>query len=119
MLGSGQSTLNIQFLMVCLSQVLQELFPVEFTVELVYLWYFDGQFLQITLGKTAHYKQFLQVAFFFFFCKFQNHIDRLFFRVADETAGIDYRYLPFRVFCIMSYAVSCFFQLTHQLLRVY
>ena len=94
-----------------IAQIIDKKYALKFMPKLAGQKIYTGRILAVGIGYWKESKKHS--------CKFQNHIDRLFFRVTDETAGVDYRYLPFRIFCIMSYAVSCFFQLTHQLLRVY
>ena len=119
MLGSGQCTLYVQFLMVCLTQILQQLFPIELAVKLIHLRNLNRQFLQVTFRKTTHDIEFLQFAFFLGLCKFKNHIDGLLFCIADETAGINYGNLSFRTLGIMRHMKTRFLQLAHQMLRVH
>ena len=119
MLGSGQCTLYVQFLMVCLTQILQQLFPIELAVKLIHLRNLNRQFLQVTFRKATHDIEFLQFAFFLSLRKFKNHIDRLLFCIADETAGINYGNLSFRTLGIMRYMKARFLQLAHQMLRVH
>jgi len=119
MLGSGQCTLYMQFIMVYLTQVLQQLFPIELTIKFIHLRNFNCQFLQITFRKATHDIEFLQFAFFLGLCKFKNHINGLLFCIADETTGINYGNLSFRPLGIMRHMKTRFFQLAHQMLRVH
>ena len=117
--GSGQCTLYVQFIMICLAQIPQQFFPVELAVKLVNLRNFNGQFFQITFRQAAHDIEFLQTPFFLGLRKFKNHINGLFLCITDETASINYRNLSFRTFGIMRHMKTRFFQLTHQMLRIH
>ena len=75
MLGSCQCALYVQLVMIGLSQILQQLSPIEFTIEFIHLGNFNGLFLQITFRKATHYIKLLQVSFLLGLRKFQNHIN--------------------------------------------
>ena len=119
MLGSGQCALYVQLVMIGLSQILQQLSPIEFTIEFIHLGNFNGQFLQITFRKATHYIKLLQVSFLLGLRKFQNHINGFLLGVTDETASIDYGNLSLRSFRIMCHMESHFLQLTHQMFRIH
>ncbi len=119
MLWSGQCTLYVQLVMIGLSQILQQFFPIEFTIEFIHLGNFNGQFFQITFRKTTHYIKLFQVSFLLGLRKFQNHINGFLFGITDETASIDYDNLSFWPFRIMCHIESLFFQLAHQMFRIH
>ena len=92
---------------------------VELSVILIYLRQLFLQLSPIPLAQTTHHNQLPQLALFLPLCHLQNHVDALFFGVADESAGIDHAYLAFRFLRVMDTFPSCRLQLPHHTLCIH
>ena len=101
--GSSQGTFDVQLFIVLLAEIFQKLLPVEFPIELVHLWDFQGEFLQVAFGKASHDIQFLQMPFLLGLGKLKNHVDGFLLGISDESACIDDGYFAFGLLGIVSH----------------
>ena len=99
-------------------EVIDKFCPVEFSVELVNLLYLFAQLGEVSFRQASHYIQTVQVALFLSLAELKNHIYRLLLGIANETAGVYYRYLTARLVTVMDYLIAALLQLTHKMLRI-
>ena len=119
MRGRRQGAAGDQRIVPPLAKVFEQARPVELTIPAIDLGDFLLQFLEITLRKTAHDIQSLQVPLCLTLTLFKDDIDALLLGIADETAGIDHTYITFRHLRIVSDDITSLAQLRHQALAIH
>ena len=115
----GEHTLGSQLLMVRLAQIGDQLLPIEFPVETIYLGKFLLQIFQETLRQAPHHEELPDPSFLLLLAQLEDHIDRFLLSVADETAGIHHHDLAIDLMGIMLYRIAIGNELAHKLLRVH
>jgi len=118
MSGCSQYTIVTQLGMIYFTDIVQQIFPVEFAIITVYAWYFLLKLILKTFRKTSHDKKFSYLTVFFRFFKFENHLNGFFLRIANKPAGIHYHNFTVNSLGIMRYIVSIRLKLKHQLFGV-
>ena len=115
----GEHTIRSQLLMVRLAQIGDQLLPIEFPVETIYLGKFLLQIFQETLRQAPHHEELPDPSFLLLLAQLEDHIDRFLLGVADETAGIHHHDLAIDLMGIMLYRIAIGNELAHKLLRVH
>ena len=114
----GQDTFEGDVFVVTFAEVAQQVGPVELAVELVDLWDFFAQFLEVAFGEAPHYVDAAEPAFFFKLAELEDHVDALFLGVADEAAGVDHGDAAMGLFGVVVGLVTEGFELTEEVLGV-
>ena len=119
MVGSGEMAIAVTQGLCSFTQIGKQLLIVELAIKLVYLWKLLFELVLITLGKTPHDKQFVELASFLPFYKTQNGVDTFLFGTLYKATGVDDGYLALRPLGIMCTPITIGFKLLHELFGIY
>ena len=76
------------------------------------------EFGSVAFAEATHDDELAQLVFFLAFRHLEDHVDALFFGIADESAGIDDADLAFWFFGVMHAGPPASFELSHNALGI-
>ena len=114
----GAETLCLERIVPAMTEVGEDLLPVEFSIYAVDLWNLVNQLLTVAFGKASHHEDLSYLATFLRLAQFEDHVDALFLCIANEATGIDNHYLTLDIIGIVEHLVTTSSQLTHQTLAI-
>ena len=114
----GKSSLQRQLRVITLTQVCQDLLPIELTIVTVNLRNFCRQLLYITTRKAPHHQQTFNLMLASQLSELKNRIDGFLFRIANKTTSIDNDNATLRILRIVHHLITLSLQLTAQHLRI-
>ena len=117
--GSRQNTVGSQFPVVGFTQIVQQFFPIELSIETVDFRQLILQVFQEPFGKTSHDKQFTDLPFLLGLSQIEYHINRLFLGISDKTAGIHNNDFTINLMGVMFDGIPVRHELAHKLLRIH